>query len=160
MTAIVNVREGVVTGVTWDDSGVFCGYKQSEPNTFDYAGNLVSEEEAGYPVRGCYFDYETECKAWHAEGRSDCDISLYVVWTGTDSAGSAFRSSAYRFSEFPAQELGDRFSQGVPAFIRTAEEGVSSAVDTVQDGVSNAADAANPFNDGGDQGGDQGNQGG
>jgi hypothetical protein len=113
LTAIVNVVEGVVTGITWDDAGVFCGKSESEPNTFDFAGNVATEAEAEQPVRGCYLDFE-ECKTWHASGRTDCDMLMYIVWTGTDANGKSFLSSGYRFSAFPAQDLGDRFSQNLP----------------------------------------------
>ena len=100
-------------GIAWDDAGVFCGKSESEANTFDFAGNLATESEAGGPTRGCFLDFD-QCKVWTVEGRTDCDLILYVVWTGTDSNGQPFQSSAYRFSAFPTQDLGDRFSQNLP----------------------------------------------
>ena len=57
-----------------------------------------------------------------AKGEAGCDLLLYVVWTGTDSQGKDFRSSAYRFSAFPAQSWLDRLSQNLPSFVPQSTE--------------------------------------
>ena len=110
LTAIINVNQGVVQGITWDDACVFCSKDECERNTFDFNGNMGSESEFQQPVGGCFVTKE-QCDTAVQEGRTDCDLVLYVVWSGTDANGNGFQSSANRFSEFPAQELSDRFSQ-------------------------------------------------
>mmetsp|Transcript_41205 Transcript_41205/g.118519 ORF Transcript_41205/g.118519 Transcript_41205/m.118519 type:complete len:262 (-) Transcript_41205:68-853(-) len=108
LTAIVDVKDGVVQGIAWDDASIFCGLRKKEPNTLDYAGVEGSEKRFGQPVDGCFFfKDDKECE-------KGCDLLLYVVWTGTDANGKSFMSSSYRYSAFPPQEWGDRFSNLVP----------------------------------------------
>lgn len=118
LTAIINVDNGIVTGITWDDACLFCAAKDCDPNTFDFEGNLATESEARQPVGGCGVPSE-DCKQDTPGG---CDLLLYVVWTGTDSQGRDFRSSAYRFSAFPAQSWTDRISQNLPDFVPQTTE--------------------------------------
>jgi hypothetical protein len=113
LTAIIDVKDGTVTGITWDDACVFCGGfgDSCDEDTYDFDGNPVDEDEAGQVTKGCWIKQD-DCKG----NPSKCDLQLYVVWTGTDSGGKAMQSQASRFSLFPAQELGDRISQIVPTF--------------------------------------------
>lgn len=113
LTAIIDVQKGRVKGITWDDACLFCGKSQCAENTFDFHGRIGSQEEFQQPTKGCFIEQET-CTEYADGGRSDCDLTLYVVWTGTDSKGLALQSSSYRFSMFPVQELADRFSQNLP----------------------------------------------
>jgi len=106
LTAIFDVSSGRVRGVTWDDACVFCGGGQCDPITYNYEGVLQSSGEAGQPVGGCPLTTET-C----AGDPTLCDLTLYTVWTGSDSEGHAFQSSASRFSMFPAQNLNDRITR-------------------------------------------------
>lgn len=110
---MIDVQNGNVTGISWDDACAFCGPEECKLNTYDFAGNLATEADAGQKVGGCYLT-EDECDQAVAEGRSDCDLLLYVVWTGTDSNGKDFKSSAYRFSAFPEKSWVDRINLNVP----------------------------------------------
>jgi hypothetical protein len=124
LTAIINVEQGIVTGITWDNACLFCAASDCEPNTFDFAGNLATESEALQPVGGCSVPTE-DCNKLVTPGDEEpdgCDLLLYVVWTGTDSQGRDFRSSAYRFSAFPAQSWTDRISQILPDFVPQTTE--------------------------------------
>jgi hypothetical protein len=109
LTAVIDVRDGVVQGVAWDDASIFCGTKQVERNTFDFQGKNGKEDRFGQPVDGCYFT-KAECQA----KAGLCDLVLYVVWTGTDAKGGSFLSSSYRYSAFPPQEWGDRLAGLLP----------------------------------------------
>jgi len=111
LTAIINVDKGVVTGITWDDSCVFCAKQECEEITFDYNGELQTQATSGQPSKGCYIPNDV-CLRGKADG--PCNLSLYVVWTGTDAANRAFQSSQSRFGAFPAQDIQDRLSQLVP----------------------------------------------
>jgi hypothetical protein len=115
LTAILDVKDGIILGISWDDSCLFCGKSECEENTYDFNGVMGNEDQFNQPTKGCWIPKEL-CEQYLLEGRTDCDLILYVVWTGTDSDGAVLQSSAYRFSAFPAQELTDRFSQNVPEF--------------------------------------------
>ena len=110
----MDVASGVVQGITWDDACVFCGRRQCDEITYDFNGNPGTQADYAQPTRGCYIT-EQECNRLHfEEGRTDCDLTLYVVWTGSDSSGNSFLSAANRFSKFPVQELQNRLSQSIP----------------------------------------------
>ncbi len=114
MTAIIDVAEGVVQGIVWDDASIFCGRDKQEPNTFDFAGVSGNENRFGQPVVGC-FNAKDECST-NPETNTTCDLLLYVVWTGTDSTGRSFLSSSYRYSAFPPQDWTDRLTNTLPDF--------------------------------------------
>lgn len=107
LTAIINVDNGVVTGITWDDACVFCPNRDCDEITYDYNGDLQTQQTSGQPSAGCFLE-TSSCKD------RACDLLLYVVWTGTDSGGRAFQSSAYRFSAFPKQDWGDTVNDIIP----------------------------------------------
>jgi len=110
LTAIITVDQGNVTGITWDNACVFCAAEECQDNTYGFEGALATEEEAQQPVGACSIPLE-ECKT--AE-QAECDLLLYVVWSGTDSNGDDFMSSSNRFSAFPKQSWSDRLSLGLP----------------------------------------------
>ena len=116
LTAIIEVDQGRVQGITWDDACVFCGGGgECQEITYDYNGNRQTQDSSGQPTQGCSFEQEKECNSFLATGDTRCDITLYVVWTGSDANGKAFQSSANRFSQFPAQELQDRITRNLPS---------------------------------------------
>lgn len=128
LTAIIDVDGGIVKGIAWDNACVFCSPDRCLENTYDFDGNLATNLQG--QSKGCYVD-EKECNALQATKSStctpageckekgctcdsQCDIRIYVVWTGTDIDGNAFQSSSSRFSAFPAQNLQDRLLQNLP----------------------------------------------
>jgi hypothetical protein len=97
LTAIINVKAGEVTGITWDDACEFCDADRCVENTVDFNGVEVTQQSSGgQPTKGCYISQE-ECNKLVAEiggtGGTDCDVLVYVVWTGTDSRGKTFQSA-------------------------------------------------------------------
>jgi len=110
LTAVVTVNEGNVTGITWDDACVFCNSDECVDNTFNYDGSLATAEQAQQKVGSCPMTVD-EC---NLSDSAECDLMLYVVWTGTDSEGRDFTSSANRFSAFPKQSWSDRLYIGLP----------------------------------------------
>jgi hypothetical protein len=112
LTAIMDVDNGVVKGITWDDACVFCGGTECVENTYNYNGIPQNQSSAGQETRSCFISTE-DCNALLSTNSSStvCDLTLYTVWTGTDANGIALQSQAYRFSAFPAQELSDRITQ-------------------------------------------------
>lgn len=116
LTAVIDVDRGVVQGIAWDDACLFCSKDECEENTFDFNGVQGNTKQFNQPTGSCFVKKEV-CIKFNNEERTDCDLILYVVWTGTDKNGASMLSSAYRFSAFPAQELSDRFSQNLPDFM-------------------------------------------
>lgn len=114
LTAIIDVSGGVVTGITWDDSCVFCGGNECEENTLDYNGVMKTQAESGQPSRGCYVPAETCNQNFQDRTENVCDVTVHVVWTGSDSNGKSLLSSAFRYSAFPAQEVKDRVTRNLP----------------------------------------------
>lgn len=115
LTAVVDVKDGIVSGIAWDDACVFCNKARCLENMYNFDGQLASELNIKSPSKGCYYT-EEECNKIHAEGGTDCDITLYVVWTGTDVDGKSFQSSGNRFSAFPPARLQDRLLNQLPSF--------------------------------------------
>lgn len=110
LTAIIDVSSGQVNGVTWDDACVFCGGNKCLPVTYNFEGQLQTSSQAGQAVGGCPVSLD-EC----GNNPAACDLTLYVVWTGSDSDGQTFQSSANRFSAFPRQNIQDRFTANLPS---------------------------------------------
>ena len=52
LTAIIDVKKGVVNGITWDDACLFCSDDKCLENTYDFNGNLGTQSEYKQPVRG------------------------------------------------------------------------------------------------------------
>jgi hypothetical protein len=114
LTAIIDVRAGVVAGIAWDNACVFCASDLCLENTFNFAGQIATNLEG--QSKGCYL-VKSACEAMKAKGGTECNIKLFVVWTGTDSKGEAFHSSANRFSAFPPGEIQDRIANKINDFI-------------------------------------------
>ena len=107
---IITVTLGRVTRIDWDNNCKWCGGSTSSKcrqNTYDYSGNLVNTLG-----KSCYVDDTTGCWAQKAmsgiNGTSTtikvpsqlCELTVYVVWTGTDTNGKFFTSATSRFSRF------------------------------------------------------------
>ncbi|MGK3734629.1 MAG: hypothetical protein ACI90V_001466 [Bacillariaceae sp.] len=126
LTAIIAVEEGNVTGITWDNACVFCTEDECEDNTYGFNGGIATEADAQQPVGGCHSSVDA-CKTSLV---AECDLMLYVVWTGTDSNGKDFTSSANRFSAFPKQSWSDRVNLGLPDWMDSINPFASNSSDT------------------------------
>lgn len=111
LTAIIDVTNGVVQGIAWDNACVFCSSDLCIENTYNFAGQPATDLEG--QSMGCYLEKAT-CNAMQPKGGTDCDIKLFVVWTGTDVKGEVFQSSGNRFSAFPPAKIQDRINALVP----------------------------------------------
>lgn len=90
-------------GIAWDDACVFCSEANCKPNTYNFAGELQELKEN---TGGCYWT-KKECDTIKANNGTECDLNLYVVWTGTDKDGKLLTSSNMRFSLFNPKQIRD-----------------------------------------------------
>jgi hypothetical protein len=137
-TAIINVDKGRVTGITWDDGCHFCARKtECAFNTYDYSGSNGSVPAGG---NDCFFtdaaceigsnSNDTSSTINDPQGsetnpvRSDvCQLTVYVVWSGTDKNGLKFTSQQKRLSRFAGPSVGK--------YIKDARSTFSGAVSRV-----------------------------
>jgi hypothetical protein len=105
LTIIVDVVNGVVRGIAWDDACVFCEQSKCLPNTYNFDGTLASAEQASQPTDGCYFTKEA-CDGFQKTGNTVCDLNLHVVWTGTDIRGNVLMSSDSRSYDSMVNQVG------------------------------------------------------
>lgn len=104
LTAIVSVKNGVITGITWDESCAFCDESRCVENTYDFSGKNVTESTYSVPSKSCYFT-KAECDNLVASGESTCALGIYFVWTGTDKDKKVLRSVDARFGAFPPNRI-------------------------------------------------------
>jgi hypothetical protein len=158
LTAIVDVRDGKVAGIAWDDACIFCNRDRCLANTYNFDGSEATQEQISQPTNGCYFTRD-ECVALHAGGSEDCDLKLYVVWTGKDAHGRVLLSSDSRFSAFPPNRIQENVMAGVDSALGNlnnmkdkvtdtftgAVESVTGAVNEAGDSISGAANSTANF---------------
>jgi hypothetical protein len=99
LTAIIEVEAGIVVGITWDDACVDCGSDQCEENTVDFNGVEVTQESSGQFTKGCYItqdDCNTLVAQYWEYSRTGCDVTVNVLWTGTDSSGNTYQLAGSR----------------------------------------------------------------
>lgn len=104
LTAIIDVENGEVRGITWDDACIFCEKRDCVANTYNFDGSLATAEQSSQPVNGCFIT-EKECRGFALDENNLCNLKLFVVWTGTDVDGNVLLSSSSRFSMFPPNRL-------------------------------------------------------
>jgi len=103
LTAIIDVEDGVVKGISWDNACIFCSDNRCLENTYDFAGEL---RELTEPTKGCYLE-KNYCDNEMDVSGTECDLKLYVVWTGTDADGRVLSSSKFRFSAYKGKRVID-----------------------------------------------------
>ena len=100
MTAIINVENGVVQSINWDDNCNTCLSNCADNSVMVNNGTLelITEETELYNVyhgENCY-ESRSDCDQ---EG-TNCDLQIFVVWSGTDVRGRVFESSNVRMTRF------------------------------------------------------------
>ena len=131
MTAIIDVEQGVVQGIAWDNACIFCEEKHCLPNTYNFNGTLATQEQIGQPVNGCRVEQLT-CLEMKGGDNDVCELTLYVVWTGTDADGNVLLSSDSRFSMFPPNRVQEKVTDGYNNAIDTLKKKAGQAKDSVE----------------------------
>lgn len=110
LTAIIDVKDGNVKKITWDKACMFCRDSLCKENTYEFDGVLRTNSDA--PTKGCYLTLE-QCNEIHENGGTECDLTLYTVWTGTDENGKVLTSAKFRFSAFTGNQIINKFHDGL-----------------------------------------------
>lgn len=118
LTAIIDVKDGEVQGISWDDACVFCANDRCVENTYGFDGDQVSHRATSHkePSKGCYYTKE-ECDNIVNRGGDECDLTLHVVWTGTDVNGNYLNSSNQRYSAFNPKQIRDQLADAIKSII-------------------------------------------
>ncbi|CEG47109.1 RxLR-like protein [Plasmopara halstedii] len=130
MTAIISVKMGVVQGVSWDEGCYFCTADMCDYNLFSKPEETAMTRLSGQG-KTCY-TFVDNCSATNASKLSiavgdgsiagsnatvsgantsaQCDITVYLGWTGTDKYGEYLGSASLRMSQFSKYSIGSFFS--------------------------------------------------
>ncbi|KAL7489282.1 hypothetical protein ACHAW6_014867 [Cyclotella cf. meneghiniana] len=143
LTAIIDVRDGVVKGIAWDDACIFCQHSRCLANTYNFDGSVATNEQINQPTNGCFFTRD-ECVQLHAGGSDVCDLKLYIVWTGTAVGGKVLLSSDSRFSAFPPNRIQENIKTGVDSALGN----LNKVKDTVTGSMEGAFEAVTDLTSG------------
>jgi len=113
MTAMIDVKDGKIIGLVWDNSCGFCPKRDCLKNTYTFTGQLAPSVSQR---KGCYLTRKQCDQLAEEDDDTTCDMNLYVIWTGTDIDGKPFQSSGYRFSAFPPSSIQHQFSNLLPDY--------------------------------------------
>lgn len=130
MTAIISVKKGVVQGVSWDEGCYFCTADMCDYNLFSKPEETATARLSGQG-KTCYTQVDS-CSVANSSSTStdvgdgsvassnatvgvyntsaQCDITIYVGWTGTDKNGEYLGSALLRMSQFSKYSVGSFFS--------------------------------------------------
>lgn len=144
LTAIIDVKNGDVKGITWDNACIFCKSSLCIENTYDFNGNSAVVEGRGAETRGCYLTYQ-QCEVIHAGGGNECDLTIFVVWTGSDADGNVMSSSNSRFSAFEPRQIQDRWGGIIKDSVSSVTDKINDAKDTVTGTIDGATDSVSDF---------------
>eukprot|EP00943_MAST-04B_sp_MAST-4B-sp1_P001018 g1018.t1 len=150
LTIVISVKKGKVQALTWDDGCHFCQDvgDSCQSNIFTLPTNRFNETIKVSDTaisklmldglgKNCRVDANpgvdiltkardctgTECQQYNkycVDG--NCDLKLFVVWTGTDSEGNYFKSASLRFSRFAKYSINDLYSSAKQNTLEVATE--------------------------------------
>jgi len=133
-TAIIQMDNGVVSNIGWDDGCFFCA-ENTDTCAFSAFNANASLPIADSTLRGCrkasdecYADAFTNDQATNTTGNAtltagNCDLKIFLTWTGTDRNGQYLRSANKRFSRYRAFGVATAYQ----AAVNIAEEGMNIA---------------------------------
>lgn len=91
-TALIQMVDGVVESVTFDEGCDLCDGKGCVQNQFNAT---AGEIDPSSQFQSC----ETKTSECGAQNKN-CDLKIYVGWTGTDADGNFLQSANLRLSRF------------------------------------------------------------
>lgn len=106
LTAVINVEKGVVKSISWDDGCLTCLPAACEQNsvvTKNGKVELISETDPVYKAYRGSNCMET-VNSCEKEG-TNCDLTIFLVWEGSDKKSRVFHSANVRLSRFQSGSL-------------------------------------------------------
>lgn len=120
-TLVVTVSAGVPTSAYWDDDCSLCARDQC------IDGN-------------CGVDSNKICTSGEQGGGTDCDLKIYICWTGTDRNGAYMTSAGRRYSQFRRWSLNAAYNSAA----NFADQNLPRPPDELPLGGIGGADEAGP----------------
>jgi hypothetical protein len=98
-TAIISMVQGEVTGISFDAGCSMCSTSACVENEYAFSGDLSSSA-----TKQCTWTND-ECVNNAGEPNDLCQLTVYVVWSGTDKSGRTLQSKNFRLSEFAGRAV-------------------------------------------------------
>ena len=103
MTAVISVDKGIVKSIDWDNGCHTC-LQCDENSVLEIDGSMQliksnSPYYKAYQGKNC-LTYDSKC----ADG-ANCDLTIYLTWSGSDVNGKVFQSANLRLSRFQSGSL-------------------------------------------------------
>lgn len=143
-TVIINVADGQVASITWDDGCFFCASNGGDciPNALDVNTSSPitdSEEFRGcrqpsdycYPASTVTTNASIDTNVTETLPQSPCDLKVFVVWTGTDKNGQYMTSAGKRFSRFRQYATASAYQSGLN-LLSQAQDIATSAINAAE----------------------------
>jgi hypothetical protein len=111
MMAVIHVKKGKVTEITWDDTCSWCDTNRCSANTYNYAGEVMNTGAKSCLILDseCIIPDTQKIENGVVVSKGDideeCKLRVYVTWTGTDAKGFPFLSAANRFSRLTTTQM-------------------------------------------------------
>jgi len=164
LTIIVDVFQGNIRGLVWDNGCVYCSKtvgNRCMEDTFNFNATPAIQNNQTYtnginePTKGCWLRKD-ECDKYTLQDGSNpvCDLKVYATWTGTDANKRVLTSADNRFSAFPMDQVQRTLSAVIEGASNTYEEvagSVNSTVNSVSDTVNTVSDTVNSSTGGDNQ---------
>jgi|EP00945_MAST-04E_sp_MAST-4E-sp1_P007781 hypothetical protein len=141
LTAVISVKLGEVMGITWDDGCHFCQdstttcvsniFTLPKNQKFNSTIKVTDDTLKSLKLDGEGKNCQVQAGNKYGENprqenclktAADCDLKLYVVWTGTDKAGNYFTSASLRFSRFAQYSINDMYGSAKASTLSIASE--------------------------------------
>lgn len=105
VSAVVNLRDGAIHSIVWDNLCANCGSSECATSQAALDDKMVPS--------GAYRESSGTCGVTATElaGKERAtDFKVFLTWAGTDVDGRPAKSSAFRFSKFAGATLRDMWS--------------------------------------------------
>lgn len=103
MTAVITAEKGVIKSIDWDN-GCYSCMTCEENSVLEEDGNvsLITNKS---PYYRAYQGKNCVVKREECDNNTNCDLTIYLVWSGSDIDGRVFQSANLRMSRFQSGSI-------------------------------------------------------